>query len=83
MEAIEKKVSPWFIRAEYGNRAEFCYHAIMQDHSFVASTWGGTEFKESERVAKLIAASPTMYAYIQKRASEGDKEAQQIISSCE
>jgi len=30
--------------------------------------------------AKFIAASPTMYAYIQKKAEDGDVEAQSIIA---
>ena len=31
--------------------------------------------------ARLVAASPTMYSYIQEKAGEGDKKAQEIIKS--
>ena len=36
---------------------------------------------ESEANACLIAASPTMYEYIVKKASEGDAEAQAIVTA--
>lgn len=38
-------------------------------------------YSESEANARLIAASPTMYEYINQRANEGDAHAAKIIAS--
>ena len=37
------------------------------------------EFKEAKANARLIASSPTMYEYINKKANNGDAEAKRII----
>jgi hypothetical protein len=41
---------------------------------------GATE-EEATANARLIAACPTMYEYIQKKAEDGDAEAQSIINT--
>ena len=46
----------------------------------VATTGVGME-KETLANASLIAASPTMYEYINQRANEGDAHAAKIIAS--
>ena len=51
--------------------------AIMGGGGFVAQTVGGND----EANARLIAAAPTMYSYIEQRASNGDIEAAEIMQS--
>jgi hypothetical protein len=89
----EKKVShtpaPWSLLVE-GDEDSCIVRTVMgtgnrpRNLSEVALITTGSYSDEVEDAnAKLIAASPTMYAYIQKQAIEGDKEAQKIIKSCE
>ena len=47
----------------------------------IAGTWFNGYVIEQEANALLIAACPTMYDYIQKKALEGDEDAAKIIAS--
>src|SRR5262245_42206255 len=44
---------------------------------------GSAPMEVAKANARLIAASPRMFAYIQKRANEGDQDAAEIIASIE
>ena len=50
----------------------------------VAATYGGmVGIEEQASNTRLIALAPTMYEYIVGKASEGDQEAQAIVSAIE
>lgn len=64
---------PW----RYVHAPGYCGELIAQDGTTIA------EFvvEPSLDNARLIAASPTMYEYINQRANEGDAHAAKIIAS--
>lgn len=73
----------WHISSAYsigGSEAKSGRQAIACVHG--ESKRGATAYAEMfEANARLIAASPTMYGYINQRANEGDAHAAKIIAS--
>ena len=54
------------------------------DGETIAATYGGiVGIDEQVLNTRLIASAPTMYEYIEKKAAEGDQEAQAIVSVIE
>lgn len=49
--------------------------------TLIAETVSGERVAVQEANARLIAAAPTMYAYIEMRANEGDLEAKKILEN--
>ena len=50
----------------------------------VAATYSGMAGSAGQLAnTRLIASAPTMYEYIEKKASEGDQEAMNIVSNIE
>lgn len=75
---------PWekqMLKEAYGDH----HFAIDTSSEFVMSFIApvGMSVEEAEANAHLIAASPTMYAYIKKQAEKGCEDAKKIISSIE
>lgn len=49
--------------------------------AFTAATYSDAGRAKSEANARLIAASPTMFAYVQRRANDGDADAAAIVEA--
>lgn len=59
--------------------ARLSHHIIKYHHMVEPGDGDGSQFAEAEANAALIAASPTMHEYIERKANEGDQEAQRIL----
>ena len=69
---------PWSYNEESPNRV------TAPEGDTVAATYGGmVGIEEQVSNTRLIAAAPTMYEYIARMASEGDQQAQTILSAME
>jgi len=68
----EEGCDGWWIKAQP--------HAALRGftHDFAWVNGGGDE---NEANARLIAACPTMYAYIAKKAQDGDADAARILAA--
>lgn len=70
----ERGIGPLFEATETGGAS--CV-AVLGDEWFVYSS--SLKFEDPEKDASLIAAAPTMYDYLKKRADDGDVEAASIL----
>ncbi len=69
---------PWQYNPQSANRV------LGPGGQTVAATYGG-RLDDEEQVAntRLIASAPVMYDYVEKKALEGDHEAQTIVAGVE
>ncbi len=82
-------MSAGFTRGPWEYTATVSFHdrpdlpcVVDQHRLIVAQCWDdGHDEEECEANARLIASSPTMAAYIQRKADEGDLEAAQIMEA--
>lgn len=74
----------WAIEPENGwNAARNCEVIVIgTDDEFICEVLSNHEIEPDDIAnARLIAASPTMFSYIQRKAAEGDVEAAQIMEA--
>lgn len=69
---------PWDQVWDDGRYVVFLPNSYLGNHIAYTSNGGVPEDQERAN-ARLIAASPTMAEYIEKKANEGDAEAKKII----
>jgi hypothetical protein len=73
-------VGPYDIEAKFGGRDDYS-PATFNDHYEDTIAYVSGCNHDPEANARLIAAAPTMHAYIAVRAAAGDREAIQIMEA--
>ena len=69
---------PWQYNPQSANRV------TGPDGQIVAATYGGmTDDEEQVANTRLIASAPAMYDFIEKKALDGDQEAQAMVAGIE
>ena len=74
---IKAKHTPGPWKIDYGYNRSINFIGPCVPDQYAGSSW----LRVTEANARLIAASPTMYEYINQRANEGDAHAAKIIAS--
>lgn len=78
VEAEKHTPGPWTVDPMRGPDGELCFHSIIagtDGWDCIASTWAGP----NEANARLIAAAPSLFSYVQSRAAAGDTEARLLV----
>lgn len=86
MTAQKHTPGPWFIHPDVDHPYEIQIAAGPLDDEgcpevWVAECFGGLSDGEREANARLIAASPSLYEFVSRKASEGDEDAARLIAN--